>query len=121
MELYKRNIFSKLFFLRFSFLLFLFLFVLLFFSKYSDYSILVGILLCVLACFSVTNIIIFSKFFQIKKYYLSGIIPIKWTYTLNDNELIFPSSWLFGFVSSEDKYFYKRSVIKFLKNGKMTG
>jgi hypothetical protein len=134
MLLYKRSTLIKLFSLRITFVILLYIFVTLLF-KQSDYSILAGICLCTLACFSVTDIIIFDNSFQIKKYYISAIIPIKWDYTLSDkfdissiefeignfsdNELIFPTPWFLSFISSNDKYLYKRSVIKIFKDGKM--
>jgi hypothetical protein len=130
MVLYQRSVYFKLFLLRATFFLLSVLSFVLFFTSYSDYSILSLLGLVVVSCFSITNIKFFEDHFEIHKYYISGLIPVKWEYTLK-GEVDIGSVTLEADLSINKNFvefdggvfpgkrYYKRSVIKISENGKI--
>jgi len=74
MQLYQRNIGFKLFSLRTMFLLLLFLSVYLLFTTHADYSILTIIGLLILSAISFTDIKVYDDHFEIRKYYMAGMV-----------------------------------------------
>jgi len=129
---YQRNIFFELLLMRASFIVLLFASVYLFFTPYADYSVLTIIGLITASVFSRTNICVFDDHVEIRRYYVSGMIPVKWTCTLNDrldissvmrkvgisasHSLIEPEFWILPTTFSDEKY-YKISQLKIRRNG----
>ena len=129
MKIYQRNIFLKLICIRVIFITLLALTIFLFFTSISNYSILTIIALLTISCFPVFDIIIFDNGFEIKKYYISGIIPMSWKCSITDrfdiystevfrenlaNDILLePSPWFFNLFSGQNSSFsYKSSIIK---------
>ena len=136
MKIYQRNILVKLFFLRAGFAVLLFLSIALLFTAFSDYAVLTIIALITLSFFSVSDLVIYDNGFEIRKYNVAGIIPIKYSCTRNDrfdiravrliadialnNDLLEPDPMPFSIAPIfSDKYAYTRSKIIIEKNGKV--
>lgn len=84
MELYRRNMFFKLFLFRISYITLLGFTLYLFYTPYSDYAVMTIIILIILSFFSITGIVVNEKSIGITKYYCSGTIAVKRSLSLAD-------------------------------------